>query len=790
MKPSTAIAPFWEISRAMSYGLVPTVLYIIGHPFILLHPVSLSQIFFAYVWVLFGPGSDEGGYDTKTKLLTPHASGIVVDLGAGYGVTVFYLQRDRVTKYVAVEPNKRMHSEIRRNAAQAGYAEEKGELIILSCGAQDFETINGVLGGPNNVDTIISVLTFCSVPSPRKTISNLMTDTLKPGGQLLYYEHVQSPRADVSVWQSFWTPIWSLFFDGCCLNRPTHLWIEALEWDWQASDMWGKEGEPEENIWWHRAGRYTKPSNLKEILQAKDSELQKKIIKAENGLYDLKREKTELAISLKDAKARIQPLQAKVTQVESQLTASDAKLRETETRLELAESSRLTLEKELQDLRQQVQDTEHQLKLEQAKASALTNQIKDGDQHSAGLVERLVALETEKVGLQSAIEAVKAEIMKKSSNAEGLETTVKSLQTQLADSTSERARLSTELESLRMRQAEQDKTLGEAEAKAKLLATQTEELQNSAKSLKAHLTESEEEKARLTTKVEALTSSLAERDRSLEESKTEAAASDSEKADALAEASSKFNALQAENTSLTQKLEQSEASAATLAQEISEKQAQITTLEAAREALDQTIKDVEANMSKANKNIESLESEKRKLEAQLKAAEDGYNVPPVVLNEVNEGSIYPTRAGTAPTVVDKGQKPVTPPASPQLHPRSKPSSEASQRSHRGSLRFPSFTKGGSNKKIAESAGVHSFEVVNRGAMPHEQDAELGHKTGSFRRRISAVFHTDRPKERGNHPRRASEVGSLQKPVGATMPTETSSPSKSVTQRFHQAQPSL
>ncbi|KAG9021305.1 hypothetical protein FRB95_002410 [Tulasnella sp. JGI-2019a] len=329
MKPAAALAPLWEINWAATYGLLHTILYIIQHPFILIHPFTIPRIFSAYVWALFGPSSDEAGYETKTKLLTPHASGVVVDLGAGYGATVFYLQRDLVTKYIAVEPNERMHPQIRSNAAQAGYDEAKGELVILSCGAEDFGTINNTLGASNKVDTIVSILTLCSVPDPRRTISNLVAKTLKPRGKFLYYEHVRSPLRDVSRWQTFWTPIWSLFFAGCCLNRPTHHWIEALDWDRQASDTWGHDGESEEHIWWHRAGRYIKPSNTTHttgILQAKVSELQDKILEAEDGLRHLEQDRAELSTILKDAKATSQPLQEIVVEVESQLNASANKV--------------------------------------------------------------------------------------------------------------------------------------------------------------------------------------------------------------------------------------------------------------------------------------------------------------------------------------------------------------------------------------------------------------------------------------------------------------------------------
>ncbi|KAG1864942.1 hypothetical protein DFJ58DRAFT_771681 [Suillus subalutaceus] len=147
----------------------------------------------------------------------------------GHGHTVNYLDHSRVTKYVAVEPNVHMHAELRRTASAAGY------------------------------NTLISVLTICSIPSPQSTISGLVTEVLKPGGQMLFYEHVLSERKDVVWWQRFWTPLWSFFFDGCCLDRPSHRWIEGVGgWVQGEGGIWGKEGETEEHLSWHRAGRLVK----------------------------------------------------------------------------------------------------------------------------------------------------------------------------------------------------------------------------------------------------------------------------------------------------------------------------------------------------------------------------------------------------------------------------------------------------------------------------------------------------------------------------------------------------
>ena len=175
----------------------------------------------------------------------------------GYGHTAKYLDHAKVTKYVALEPNELMHDEIRKRANAAGFTEAEGNLLILPYGAEEIATIISVLGGPNTVDTAMSMLSLCSSPEPKKNIKTLVDLLLKPGGQLLFYEHVLSPREDVAWWQRFWTPLWKYAMDGCCLDRPTHEWIRQMG-GWSKGEMWGFPNESEEHLWWHRIGRFVK----------------------------------------------------------------------------------------------------------------------------------------------------------------------------------------------------------------------------------------------------------------------------------------------------------------------------------------------------------------------------------------------------------------------------------------------------------------------------------------------------------------------------------------------------
>ena len=160
-----------------------------------------------------------------------------------------------------------MHDHIRAKANESGFHESDGTLIILSLDAQDTHSILSSLS-QEPVGTILSVLTLCTIPDPQHTISKLIRDLLKPGGQLLYFEHVLSPRPDVAWWQRFWAPLWACAFDGCRMDWPSDVWIRDLKIDGsggdEGSDTWSEwkiydyPDEDEENLFLHMLGKFVK----------------------------------------------------------------------------------------------------------------------------------------------------------------------------------------------------------------------------------------------------------------------------------------------------------------------------------------------------------------------------------------------------------------------------------------------------------------------------------------------------------------------------------------------------
>ncbi|EUC56858.1 methyltransferase domain protein [Rhizoctonia solani AG-3 Rhs1AP] len=249
-----SLFPDWWL--AVKHGIPRTWRAIMAQPRLLFRPSELSRLFFSFVWEKFAPLVDEGAREVKESLVRPYAYGVVLDIGAGHGHTIPYLDRTRVTKYVAVEPNVRMHSEIRDMAQKHGYNAD--DVVVLGCGAEEVDVISTTLGGENRVDTIVSILTLCTVPDPNTAASALARSVLKSGGQFLWYEHITNPLPDVQAWQRLLTPLWAAAFDGCRLDRDTAM-IMLSAGPWATTEMWDKPGEKKaHNLFWHQVGRFVK----------------------------------------------------------------------------------------------------------------------------------------------------------------------------------------------------------------------------------------------------------------------------------------------------------------------------------------------------------------------------------------------------------------------------------------------------------------------------------------------------------------------------------------------------
>ncbi|CAE7121874.1 unnamed protein product [Rhizoctonia solani] len=181
--------------KVVQLGLAPTFGDLIAQPSLLLDPTRLSQVFFSHVWTVLGPNIDSNSRSVKHDLLHPHASGVVLEIGAGHGHTMQYLDRTRVTRYVAIEPNAYMHDQIYKMAEKCGFSVKRGEVAVLGCGVEDVEKIKEALGETGKADTVVSILTLCSIRDAKRAMGRLLGEALRPGGEMLWIEHVKNPLA-------------------------------------------------------------------------------------------------------------------------------------------------------------------------------------------------------------------------------------------------------------------------------------------------------------------------------------------------------------------------------------------------------------------------------------------------------------------------------------------------------------------------------------------------------------------------------------------------------------------
>ena len=68
------------------------------------------------------------------------------------------------------------------------------------------------------MDTVLLTFTLCTIPDWNAALQQ-MRRVLKPGGELLFLEHGESPHDDTRKWQNRITPGWKKLAGGCHLNR-------------------------------------------------------------------------------------------------------------------------------------------------------------------------------------------------------------------------------------------------------------------------------------------------------------------------------------------------------------------------------------------------------------------------------------------------------------------------------------------------------------------------------------------------------------------------------------------
>ncbi|SEQ86671.1 Methyltransferase domain-containing protein [Amphritea atlantica] len=148
----------------------------------------------------------------EREQLLSYATGAVLEIGAGTG-TSFDCYPGQVSELYALEPDTGVMQKACAVLAALPEA-QRNKIQLLVADAMDIPLAD------NQFDTVVCFLVLCSVPHPQKVLQEIYR-VLRPGGQLLFFEHVLSDDVTVQRWQHRLNPFWRRCAGGCQLNRET-----------------------------------------------------------------------------------------------------------------------------------------------------------------------------------------------------------------------------------------------------------------------------------------------------------------------------------------------------------------------------------------------------------------------------------------------------------------------------------------------------------------------------------------------------------------------------------------
>ncbi len=158
--------------------------------------------------------TEEAGLRQMRRELLTGAGGRVLELGAGTGVNLD-LYPESVEELVLVVPDPHMAKRLRAKLAESGRAARAVEAPAERLPLED-----------SSFDTAVGTLVFCTIPNPAAALAEAAR-VLKPGGKLLFVEHVRAEDPGLARWQDRLEKPWRFLGDGCHCNRDTVATIAA-----------------------------------------------------------------------------------------------------------------------------------------------------------------------------------------------------------------------------------------------------------------------------------------------------------------------------------------------------------------------------------------------------------------------------------------------------------------------------------------------------------------------------------------------------------------------------------
>jgi ubiquinone/menaquinone biosynthesis C-methylase UbiE len=167
--------------------------------------------------------TEEAGMREKRREVLSEAVGRTIDIGAGTGLNL-ELFPPEVSELVLAEPDphmlKKLQEKLSASSREASVIQSPAEKLPFP---------------DDSFDTAVFTLVLCTVPDPAAALAEAAR-LLRPGGKLLFLEHVRSEDPGLARWQDRLEGPWHFLGDGCHCNRDTVAAIEASPFEIERVD--------------------------------------------------------------------------------------------------------------------------------------------------------------------------------------------------------------------------------------------------------------------------------------------------------------------------------------------------------------------------------------------------------------------------------------------------------------------------------------------------------------------------------------------------------------------------